>query len=140
MALTQDEINDLRLDAGLPADTETVFDNDALNRLYERVSGAADSATRHEATLGLMFRQLLSNAAKFSDYMIATSSEKKSQVFDHLSKLYAMYRPALEEALGTSVDQIAFSGLRPLDRERDRPRGSSEGWDDHPARPPYDFF
>lgn len=139
MTITQTQINDLRLDAGLPADTETVFDNDEMDRIWTRVSGASSDAKRHEAALGLMYRQLLSNAAKLNDYRIATSSENKSQIFKNIKTLYDMYRPSLEEALDVAVDQIAFGSMRPLVRDRDRPRGSEEGWDDSIFKPPFDF-
>lgn len=118
MPLTAQQISDLRADIG-DTGTPAVFDEDGLNRLYDRVSGAKDEAQRHEATLGLMARQLMTSAAKLHDYAAGQSREDLSQVFEHLRQVYELYRPAVQAALN-HAPQLGIATLRPmqnLDRE-----------------------
>lgn len=138
MTITDAQMSNLRLDAGL-ADDETIFTNVELSTIWERLSGASSDTTRHEAALGLMFRQILASAVKLNDYAVATSSEKKSQVFEHLKTLYALYKPSLEEALDVAPNPIALGSMRRLEVERDQPRGVDEDWDRRQTRPPDDF-
>lgn len=129
MAITTQQRTNLRLDAGLP-DDETVFSNDEMETIWERVSGASSDADRHAAALGLMSRQLLYSANKLHDYRLVNTAESLSQVRKHLKEMYDEFKPALEAALGvTYTEEIAFSAMRPVERHRDRPYGNQEGWE-----------
>lgn len=98
---TADELADLRTDMGAVA---AGFTEPELNRFWYRVRGASDANTQYEATLALMARSLLTNSAKLRDYSTGNTSEKMSQVFEHLKDIYAMYKKSLDRALGTNND------------------------------------
>jgi hypothetical protein len=118
MALTITQLDDLRADLGVDS---TVFTDAELNRLWERTSGAANTAIRYEATLGLAARQLMMSATRLHDYTAGQTSEKLSQVFDHLRKIYELYRPSIEAATGSNR-QVAIASYRPVPRQdRDLP-------------------
>lgn len=91
----------------------TIFSDDELTRIWERVDGARNDTIKHEAALALMARQLLTNAAKLHDVAVAGDSNKLSQVFDHYKALYALYLPSLESVLGTA-SQVSIATLRPV--------------------------
>lgn len=121
MALTAQQISDLRADLGDVA-TPPVFTDADLERAWERVSGAKDETQRHEAALGLLARQLLTSAAKLHDYAAGQSREDVSQVFEHLRHVYELYRPALQAALHMSL-QWVIGGVRGVENpEREEPR------------------
>ncbi len=100
MALTADEISDIRADIGDTAATPA-FGDPEIQRAYDRCVNAADQNTRDSATRGLLVRQLMANAAKLNDYSAGATSEKRSQIFAQLKELFEMYREALESALNT---------------------------------------
>ena len=77
MALTTDELLDLRGDIGDTGATP-VFTDAELQRLYTR------SGDTYAGTVVYALRQLLVNAAKFTDYTVGQTSEKKSQIFTQL--------------------------------------------------------
>lgn len=81
MALTSDELTDLRGDIG-DTGASAVFSDAELQRLYTR-------ATTYEGTVVYALRQLLVNAARFNDYTVGQTSEKKSQVFAQLKAMLA---------------------------------------------------
>ena len=82
MALTADELLDLRGDIG-DAGTVEVFSDAELQRFYTRAGDTYAGAVVYA------LRQLLMNAAKFSDYTVGQTSEKKSQVFSQLRTMLA---------------------------------------------------
>lgn len=93
---TAEQIMDILIDVG---DPDAVTFNDAdVARYWERCSGAQSDVQRHEAVMALMFRTLLSNAAKFRDYTAGETEEKMSQIFEQLKDLYEMYKPSLNAA------------------------------------------
>ena len=98
MAITPEQIMDILIDAGDP-DAVTFTEGD-VTRYWDRCSGAQNDVQRHEAVLALMFRTLLSNAAKFRDYTAGETEEKMSQIFKQLKQLYEMYVPSLNAAQG----------------------------------------
>jgi hypothetical protein len=112
--------NDLRLDAGLDND-ETVFDDEALDTIWERVSGASNAVTQHHAALALMARQMMAKAASLHDQSVVQSSSKQSQIYDHWRQLYALYEADLNKALSRNNQQIVRSGVRRIPREVDEP-------------------
>jgi len=108
MAITAQELADLQADAALGTD-ETVFTDAELSRIWDRVAGTTGTI-QHEAALALVYRQLLADSVKFHDYVAGASSEKLSQIYDHLKAQYAMYKPSLDTALSRS-SQFATSVL-----------------------------
>lgn len=100
---TSDQISDLRIDIG-DTGTPPAFTDAEIQRQWYRVRGADDEVTQHEATLALMARALLSNSAKLRDYSTGNTSEKMSQIFDHLKDIYAFYKKSLDRALGSNQD------------------------------------
>jgi hypothetical protein len=121
MPATAQQRADLRADMG---DTGNAFSDVELDRIWDRVGGASNDLTRHEAALALMARQLLANAAKLHDITAGQSSEKLSQVYDHLERLYRLYSPSLTAALGTK-NEIVIAAIRPARRQH---RQYPDGW------------
>lgn len=103
MALTTEQRTDMQADLGIAAD-EGVFTDAELDRLYERA--AAD----YDVAMVYALDQLLMDAAKFNDYTAGSSSEKKSQVFDHLLKVRGMRA----EAAGLGYGKVS-GGVIDLD-------------------------
>lgn len=114
MALTAQQLNDLRADLGVDS---TIFSDSELERLWDRVSGASNDTQRHEATLALMARQLWTSSAKLHDYTAGQSSEKLSQVVAQLKAVYADFRPALDAALNQR-QQFVIGAVRAIPNQR----------------------
>lgn len=114
MALTAQQLDDLRSDLGV---TSAIFSDDEVNRAWDRVEGASNDTQRHEATLALMARQLWTSSAKLHDYTAGQSSEKLSQVVDHLKAVYAEFKPALDAALNQR-QQVVIGAVRPIPNQR----------------------
>ncbi len=84
MALSDDQITDLRADLGIQS-AGAVFTDAELDRLYTRADGDYDLAVVYAID------QLLMDAAKFNDYTAGSSSEKKSQVFAQLKDVRTLW-------------------------------------------------
>ncbi len=82
MPLSSDQLTDIRADIG---DTNNAFSNAELQRLYERASES------YEGTVLLAIDQLLMNASKLADFTSGESSERRSQIFDQLTKVRALW-------------------------------------------------
>jgi hypothetical protein len=80
MALTADQLSDMQADLGI-SNSQAVFTDTELNRLYARAESS------YELAVTMAFRQLMADAAKFNDYTAGQSSERKSQVFDHIKAM-----------------------------------------------------
>lgn len=106
MALTAEEISDIRADIG-DTGASPAFSDPEIQRAYDRCVNAADQNTRESATRGLLVRQLMANAAKLNDYSAGATSEKRSQIFAQLKELFEMYRKALESTLNTEPKTTA---------------------------------
>lgn len=115
MSITTQQIADLRSDIG-DNGSPPAFSDTEITRIWDRLVGAQSDTQHHEAALGLMARQLLSNGTRLHDYAAGESEEKLDQVFKHFQQLYEMYRPALEAALGQKK-QIVTSKVRPVPRQ-----------------------
>lgn len=119
-AATSEQLLDLRADIG-DAGTPQAFTDAEIQRYWYRVRGADEAATQHEATLALLARALMTNGAKLRDYSTGNTSERMSQVHDHLKELYALYKPALDRALGLGSSVVmgvigdVVDGEAPLD-------------------------
>jgi len=123
---TAQQIGDLRADVG-DEGASPAFTDDEITRLWARVSGASREVVQFEATLALMYRQLLANAAKFADYTAGDTEEKRSQVFKHLQAMYKMYQDHLEDVLGTETRQFAKSTVRGVPRQNRSEPGDFSG-------------
>lgn len=113
MAITSQQISDLRADFGDDDESSSteVFSDAEISRIWDRVSGAANDTIRHEASLALMFRQVLNQANKLHDYSTGATDEKLSQVRKHLKDSYEMYKPSLDAAQSRQT-QMAITTLR----------------------------
>ena len=102
-AATSDQLTDLRNDIG-DTGTPPAFSDVEIQRFWYRVRAADDEPTQHDATLALMARALMTSGAKLRDYSTGNTSERTSQIFDHLKDIYTMFKAALDRALGTNRD------------------------------------
>lgn len=84
MALTSDQLADMQADLGID-DSEAVFTDEELERLFQRASEDYNSAVY------LAWRQLLANSARYIDYRVAQTEEKRSQVFAHIKEMVAFW-------------------------------------------------
>lgn len=80
--LTPEQLADLQADLGID-DSETVFDDAALNRLFDRAAG------NYDVTIVLALRQLRASAIKLHNYVAGNTSESREQVFKHLGDVLA---------------------------------------------------
>ncbi len=92
-----------RLRNDLDADDDALTDAE-IDDAFERASVTyGDNADAVEAAARIMtIQQLLAGAAKRADYTQNQSSEQRSQVFEQLIKLRAIYQAELQAALGTA--------------------------------------
>lgn len=96
---TAQQITDLRRDTGDEhADT---FSDDEIVRIWARVAGASDQIRQHEAAAALMIRQLMAGATKEVNQRAGAISENRSDYIKNLERLYMLYKPSLDAALGT---------------------------------------
>jgi hypothetical protein len=82
--LTADQLADMQGDLGIGS-TGDVFTDKELSRLYTR------AGSDYDLTVVYALDQLLVDAAKLNDYTAGASSEKKSQVFNQLKMMRAMW-------------------------------------------------
>jgi hypothetical protein len=115
---TELEIARLRRDVGA---TETSLPTNTANALFAE-AGEVYTGT---ATIGAYVRVLALNgliaaAASLTDYSQDTTTEKQSQVFDHLYKLLALWQDNLKAAVADEVTAARSSGAR-FGRSRGKP-------------------
>jgi hypothetical protein len=111
MALSAEQLADLQGDLGI-TDDETVFTDAELNRLFTRAN------ENYPGAVFLGYRQLLASAAKFRDYSMGMSSEKRSQIFKHLKDMLEFWRGEVTNAGG----QVLLVGLQGVPtHHKDRP-------------------
>ena len=99
-----------RLRADLDADEDALSDaeiDDAFARAAE-LYGENTTAITASARI-VAIQQLLAGAAKRADSVQNQSSERRSQVFDHLLRLRAIYEGDLRAALDSAAQ---WGGLR----------------------------
>ena len=104
------EIDRERLRGDLGADDDALTDaeiDDAFARATDKYSGNDDAIDAW--TRVLTIQQLLASAAKRADATQNQSSERHSQVFDHLMQLRAIYEADLLMALNSTAQ---WGGLR----------------------------
>lgn len=116
MSISVQQLADLQADAGLD-DSESVFTDAELSRIWDRVAGAANATLQHEAALALIYRQLLADANKFHDWKAGASEEKLSQIRANLKDEYERYKPSLDNALSRSTE-FSMNVLKPQDNQQ----------------------
>lgn len=112
MALTTDQLNDLRADLG-DSGSPPAFSDIELQRLFAR------TGEDYNATVVLALDQLLMNASKLNDYTAGQTVEKKSQVFAHLTEIRKIWASRVEAA--RSKPQVRITRFReepPVAREK----------------------
>lgn len=77
------------------------FSDAELDALY------ADAALNFFLAIAYGFRVLMSNAAKFDDYVAGQTQEKKAQIFSHLKDMEAMY-----QQWAFAGQQVQFTSLK----------------------------
>lgn len=108
--LTDNDRRSLQRKLGI-TDNEAVFTDADLDRIYTEANGVLAAAV----VVGI--EELLGNAVKFSDYTSGLSSEKKSQVTDHLFSLLSHYEGKVVKA-----NQVKILGSRVVPpRSKDAP-------------------
>lgn len=105
MALTADQLADLQADLGID-DTEAVFTDDELERLFTRAGEDYPTAVYYA------WRQLLAQSTKYIDYRVAQTEEKRSQAYQHIKDMVSYWKGESEESLNTSG--VAIAGLNPI--------------------------
>lgn len=105
MPLDADQLTDFRGDIG---DTNSVFSDAELQRLYARASDDYNTAV-----VGAI-DQLIASASKFADYTQNQSQEKKSQIFEHLLKLRAIWQKKVDDAAAVAAapSQVRLVGRK----------------------------
>lgn len=104
------EIQRERLRGDLDADNDALTDaeiDDAFARAEARYGANAEAV--EAAARVVTIQQLLAGAAKRTDSRQNASSERRSQVFEHLMRLRAVYEADLQTALSTVAQ---WGGLR----------------------------
>lgn len=115
MALSADQITDMQGDLGVD-NTESVFTDTELDRLYERSSSDYGLAVYYG------YRQLLADANKFHDYSLANTSVKRSQMRTHLADMVDFWKNEAK----TSANQVRIvGGLKVPPRRPDLPNNLS---------------
>jgi hypothetical protein len=110
MTLSATELARLRRKLGDA--TGTVFSDAELNDIYDEADSDFDR------TLLISFEEIMYDAAKFNDYTAGQTSERKSQVFDHLQKLVTHLG-----ATRAGKQQVRIVGARVVPpRIKDEPR------------------
>jgi hypothetical protein len=102
-----------RLRADLDASEDDLTDAE-IDDVFARASAqyTENPAAVEAAARVMTIQQLLAGAAKRADYGQNASSEKRSQVFDHLMRLRAIYEADLQMALDGGQPSVAWGGLR----------------------------
>lgn len=110
LVLTSDQLTDMQGDIGIN-NTETVFTDAELNRLYNRAGGD------YKLGVILAFDQLLASAAKWTNYTEGQTSEDRSDRFKQVMELVAYLR---EQWIASNQMQVVHIRSVPTP-QRDRP-------------------
>ncbi len=103
------EIDRERLRGDLDADDDALTDAEIDDAFARAAAQYGDNSTAVDAAARVVaIQQLLAGAAKQTDYGQNESSERRSQVFDQLMRLRAVYEGDLQAAL----DAAAQIGVR----------------------------
>lgn len=114
MALTAQEITDIRDDIGDNGSSEA-FSDDEINNAYDRAS-SDHTDNLMLRTQVILIRQLLASAAKMTAYKEGQTSVQADQVFAHLKDLLALKKEELSDAAGQAVI-VALRSVPPKHRK-----------------------
>lgn len=96
--------------------SSSVFSADEVDDLFtEAAETYTDTATIAAYTRVIGLQRLMANAAKLTDYTQNQTSEKQSQVFDHLKALLAMWKDEHVTAVNNAASASGtarFGGMR----------------------------
>jgi hypothetical protein len=114
------DYDDFRADIG---DANSAFTDAEIDTLEQRAIARWSEDVAYEGARVLAINQLLASAAKLADYAANESSEKKSQVFKHLSELRKLYKSDLDDARDDVAGASVRSGrsTRKLSRRKEYP-------------------
>src|SRR5438046_3076803 len=99
-----------RLRADLGADDDALTDAEIDDAFTRATDQRGDNPFAVEAAARvLVLQQLIAGAAKRADYAQNQSSERRSQIFDHLLALRAIYEGDVRTALDSAAQ---WGGLR----------------------------
>lgn len=103
-----------RLRSDIGATVTSLPDDDADDIFTEAGEKYTDADSITAYTRVLAIRRLFASATKLADYTQNESSEKQSQVFDHLQKLLAFWLGELDAAVSaaSTVGAAMFGGVR----------------------------
>ncbi len=121
MSLSAEQITDFRGDLGIG--TGEVFSDLELNRLFTR----ADENYSLAVLYG--YRQIMASAAKLHDYRMAMTEEKRSQVWDHLKEMVAIWTDEARGS-GNQLKSVGLLGVPPRTKDRPWRNRRSDGSDD----------
>ncbi len=99
MALTADQLSDLQADLGID-DSETVFTDAELERLFQRAGEV------YETAVYKAWCQLLAASAKYIDYRVAQTEEKRSQAYAHIKEMVAHWKAESDSVTNTQGVRI----------------------------------
>lgn len=117
MALTADQLADFQADLAID-DSESVFTDAELERLYTR------AGENYATAVYYAWRQLMAGAAKYIDYRVAQTDEKRSQVWDHIKEMVAYWEGESDAELNTQG--VAILGINQVPtRWKDAPYESN---------------
>lgn len=102
MALTTEQLADFQADLGLD-DSETVFTDAELERLFQRAGEVYETAVYRA------WCQLLAASAKYIDYRVAQTEEKRSQAYAHIKEMVAHWKA--ESDAVSNAQGVMIAGL-----------------------------
>ena len=114
-------LSDIRQDTGFDG---SVFSHVQISRCWDRMAAAVDTQTQYNATIALMFFQMLNNAVKLHDYQIGTSRQSLNQVYNHFKERYEDFKPALTSVTGIKPTLAIVSLKVPMHPEQMTPSDS----------------
>lgn len=100
--LTAEQQTRIRRKLDIADGSQTPFTDAQFDDMYTEAGGDFDTA------LVLALRDLLMVASKFNDYTVGQTSEKKAQIFDHLTKMLSYY----EDVVVGGKQQVSVVAVR----------------------------
>lgn len=102
MPASSQQINDFRSDIG-DNGTTPIFDDPAIQRLYDRATAAYSDQATYEAEMRVLaIRQMLGDAAKLWNYKQNQSTDNMSDVFNHLKDLLKVWQDIRDSAAAST--------------------------------------
>lgn len=104
MALTTAQLTDMQGDLGINND-QSVFTDTELNRFYTR------AAEDYNTSVWLAYRQLYGASAKYFDYKVAQTEEKRSQLRTALKEMVDFWDGIIHK--GQQVAVVGITSIPP---------------------------